>query len=490
MFAIRCVVVLVTLLFVSANAHALYLSEDKTLEIKGKIQSRVSWRTDESEGFTYPKIPKGNMVQQRNLGLLEINHSLSQQTDTTPELKYHLLGRVLYEGVYDYGPQELRQVRENNRDEIDDFKKSADIWEAYADITKGRGFLRVGRQNLSWGETDIFQLLDRINPIDNTFGGSFEDLDDRRIPIWMVRGTYNFGQIGPITNFTLEGFVNPGMVDQQVAPMAPYGTPYAYPSPPPALPTRLHDPDNTLDESRAGLRVQGVVGENFNFSLAHYKTFVDTPAAIVSIDPTVPGFVAQDLYYKTEQVTGASVSFFEPHIEAIVRAEVAWMWDEPVFIPQINAPVLYGQFQSGTIPTKDVFRYMIGLDKNFWIRFLNEKSMFNAYIQYFAEYYPDYDDRMRLPVSKYPTGDFMTQVRYDQKFTLVLSSSWMEGTLNPQLAVAYDPRGAILTIPSVEYQFDPWRIKVAYYRTDGDNDVSVGILRDRDQASVILTLVF
>lgn len=495
----RYLQLLISILFIAVmslgSATAFYLDDDKNLELKGKAQARISWRMEDSEGYTYPPTAKGNMVQQRNLFLLELNHILSKPTETTPDLKYHLLGRLLYEGVYDYGPQAYKDLRDPGNTQygdgpnIDKFKKDADIWEAYADYTKGRGFLRVGRQNLSWGETDIFQLLDRINPIDNTFGGSFEDLDDRRIPIWMVRGTYNLGQIGPISTVTLEGFFNPGFADQKVAPVAPYGTPYAYPMPQ-QPPTYVHDPEATMSNSRTGVRLQGVVSENFNFSIAHYKTIVDTPTAVVTFAPTVPGFVTQDMYYSTEQVTGGSVSFFEPHIEAIIRAEVAYFWGEPVFIPEVNAPILFGNFKTGTIPTKDVFRYMVGLDKNFWFRPLNERSMFNLYLQYFAECYPAYDDRQKVALQRFPTGELMTQVRYDQKITLVLSNTWLEGTLNPQLAVAYDPRGAVMIIPSVEYQFDPWRLKVSYYRIDGDNDVSLGIMRDRDQVSVQMTLLF
>ncbi len=116
--------------------------------------------------------------------------------------------------------------------------------------------------------------------------------------------------------------------------------------------------------------------------------------------------------------------------------------------------------------------------------------MFNAWVQYFAEYYPNYDDRQRLAVGRYPTGEFIMQKRYEQKITLIAYTTYMSGNLTPQIAVAYDPRGAVMYIPSLEYAFDPWRLKVAYYGIQGDNDVSLGILRDRDQVSVMLSLLF
>ncbi len=474
----------------TAGATMLF-PESGPLEAKGKIQSRVSFRTDEPQGFTFPAVAAGNMVQQRNLGLIEINQVLSKESETTPEIKYHLTGRLLYEGIYDYGPKKFQEVRDANKQQIDDFKRDASIWEAYVDYGKGKGFLRLGRQNLSWGETDIFRLLDRINPLDDTFGGSFEDLDDRRIPIWMVRGTYNLGNVGPISSLSLEGFFNPGFGSQEVSPMAPFGTPYAFPMPASTVPTRVHTPEKTFESSRGGIRLQGVLGDNFNFSLAQYQTIIDSPVPIVTFAPAAPGGpVFQDLYYKTEWVTGGSVNFYEPHLAGIIRSEVAWFWNEPVFIPQINAPVLFGDFRTGDIPKKNVLRYMVGFDKNLWIRPLNSTSMFNVFLQYFAEYYPSYDERMKIALPKFPTGEFMTQVKYDQKITMIAFTSYQEGTLTPQVAVAYDPRGALLWIPSLEKTFDPWRIKIAYYGITGRDDVSVGILRDRQQASAQLTLVF
>src|SRR4030042_3562159 len=202
---------------VTANAATYFQIGDNPLEVKGKFQARLSWRTVESEGFTSPHVARGNMVQERNLALIEFNQTLSKQTETTAEVKYHLVGRFLYDGIYDYGPKVFKDVRNQNKNEIDDFKKDADVWEAYVDYTKGPGFFRIGRQNLSWGETDVFRLLDRMNPLDDTFGGSFEDLDDRRIPIWMARGTYNFGNVGPISSLSVEGFLNPGIGEQKVS---------------------------------------------------------------------------------------------------------------------------------------------------------------------------------------------------------------------------------------------------------------------------------
>ncbi len=90
-----------------------------------------------------------------------------------------------------------------------------------------KGVDHARRQILAWGETDIFRLLDGVNHLDNSFGGPFEDLDDRRIPLWMLRSSLNLGMVGPVSSLTLEGFIVPGTLDATVAPwpLGPDGAP-------------------------------------------------------------------------------------------------------------------------------------------------------------------------------------------------------------------------------------------------------------------------
>jgi hypothetical protein len=349
-------------------------------------------------------------------------------------------------------------------------------------------FLRLGRQNVSWGETDIFQLLDRINPLDNTYGGAFEDLSDRRIPIWMARMSYNVGNVGPISSFTLEGFWNPGFLDQKVAPASPFGTPYSFPAPPPQVATRTIEPEDDMEGSRAGIRWLGVIADNFNVQFAHYRTILDNTSARLVLDPDfTPVF---EFKYETVQITGGALNFFEPHLDAVFRTEVAWHWEEPVFIPEVSAPVLFGNFVSGEVPEKDVLRFMVAMEKNFWFRPLNRTSMFNMNFQYFGEYYPNYDERMRLPAPHFPDGAFVTVKEYEHKFTLYAYTYYKQGTINPDLAFVWDPRGAYLVIPTVTFIYEPWRLKLGYVGVYGDDDVGVGFFHDRDQAFLTLELLF
>src|SRR5262249_26255852 len=106
------------------------------------------------------------------------------------------------------------------------------LFEWYFNISKGPLFIRVGRQNLSWGETDSFRLLDQINPLDNFFGGFLVPLDERRVPLSMLRAQWSFGTVGPISDLTLEGFVSPDRMTSAYFGLTPnFWTPYTVTSP-------------------------------------------------------------------------------------------------------------------------------------------------------------------------------------------------------------------------------------------------------------------
>ena len=60
------------------SAEAFWLDEDHTCWISGELQTRGSWRMDDTEGFTSPNVGRGNLVQHRNLFYTEIKHDLKK----------------------------------------------------------------------------------------------------------------------------------------------------------------------------------------------------------------------------------------------------------------------------------------------------------------------------------------------------------------------------------------------------------------------------
>ena len=85
-------------------------------------------------------------------------------------------------------------------------------WEAVANVfPTDRLQLRLGRQFISWGETDGQRLLDVINPQDAAFSPAgavnLFNLDETRVPQWGLRTLYT---VRPLSNTIFEFFANPG----------------------------------------------------------------------------------------------------------------------------------------------------------------------------------------------------------------------------------------------------------------------------------------
>jgi hypothetical protein len=515
--------IVIAYLGLATMAEAVYIDDKRTFQVTGKFQTRASVKLQDPEGFSFPTdLAVGNMMQWRNLALITIDHDLDElayDLDFLYPLKalkisasYRIVGRFLYDAVYDVGPQAFQDTKDRDKENINSFSHQYDLWECYLDLSRGPAFVRIGKQILAWGETDVFRLLDAINPLDNTFGGSFEDLDDRRIPLWMLRGTYDLGGLGPITSLMIEGFWVPGPWDARVAPIAPAGTPYSAPLPVETLQfARYTYPDKSMSSSRWGVRLNAQISRA-NITLAHYKTYPDTPATRTVLLREVPillnpNEVVGVVSYEPIQITGGSLSFWERITDAVIRAEVAYFWHEPVFIPEANSATLYGPGiplppdladeigldqipinpQSGWLPKKNFLRYMIGFDKNIWIRALNRKNTFMFSAQYFGSWVQDFDDRMRLGIPLYPDRDrYPTVYELEQIFTFGTGTSFLNGALNPSFSLGYDVRGAFLVGARVNYIWGPLRFGVSYSAIAG-NFTSFGVLRDRDQLSFIFS---
>jgi hypothetical protein len=113
--------------------------------------------------------------------------------------------------------------------------------------------------------------------------------------------------------------------------------------------------------------------------------------------------------------------------------------------------------------------------------------MFFLSMQYFAAWIPDYDDRLRQQAPIYPDLLVFPKLKeYENSMTAILSTNYMKGNLIPQLALAYDPRGAWLMQPQVNYIRGPFRFLLQYSAIEG-NFTNFGLFRDRDQISFILT---
>jgi hypothetical protein len=342
------------------------------------------------------------------------------------DIDYFVTYRGEYDGVWDYGPDVFseRFARNSAGDKLDTRQRLRHrhrLFEAYVDFTKGPLFLRIGRQNLSWGETDVFRLLDQINPLDASFGGFLVPLDERRVPLDMLRMVYGLGSHGPFSELDLEGFV---ALDDKISDFVPAGSPWATPNPA-GFNAFTKRPARNFTDARGGGRLLGVMGD-FTLSIAHYYTYLDnslirivTPEKAPGTKPGQSSPVAPpinlgefqtalaggsvpfcppvgdparqqflncylvdhfhtNVMFPKMQISGATMSFSVPSLYAVVRSEFAYFYAEPMFLnsapSQILGPALTGQVtpgyrQVGTDPTgKALLRYKSDIDRSDVVR--------------------------------------------------------------------------------------------------------------------------
>ncbi|CAG1006367.1 hypothetical protein MYXO_03469 [Myxococcaceae bacterium] len=84
-------------------------------------------------------------------------------------------------------------------------EQTGELKEAYLDIDmlEGRLFLRLGRQTIVWGKTELFPIVDQFNPYDFALS-TLPSLEDSRIPLWSARAIYSLYDVGPLKDVRIE----------------------------------------------------------------------------------------------------------------------------------------------------------------------------------------------------------------------------------------------------------------------------------------------
>lgn len=579
-------VLMAVLLLWPEYTSARFIDEAQTLRLNGRVYNRTALAVDRASGNTRLQTPYNsfNMLQNRSFVQVELRHNLTELVEGTYEgalssiapllrplrllgledFSYYVTYRGEYDGVWDYGPDVFserfpllancavhsKRGRANPRDYQGcsrlnprrSLRQQHRLFEAYVDLSWEALFLRIGRQNLSWGETDAFRLLDQINPLDDGFGGFLVSLDERRVPLDMARAVYSFEDLGPFSELNIEGF---GAFDKNIAQPVPTGSPWSVPNPA-GLSSVVKKPAQNFKDTRGGFRVTARMGE-LTLSAAHYYTFLDVPEVRIATQTRKPvslvafenaveegraGSFIHDHFravvrFPKIAITGVTASFPVPRLFSIIRSEAAVFWDEPFFKnfgPNIlMGPVLTGgeitpgYRQVGQDPASGspllayendiahshVVRWALGIDVNRYIRFLNPQQSFVISGQMFGTHIVDFQDRgldavgpygfghFAVPVSdpKRGNGAFVNIDQHQFVNTLSISTSFRSGVVKPQLVYFYDWQGSWLVQPGITLTRDPFRLTVQYNYLDGQYN-GIGLLRDRDNVITQLEVVF
>ncbi|MBX3026598.1 hypothetical protein KF840_16960 [bacterium] len=431
-------------------------TQDTNIQLIEQAPGRITQRS-----LTFPVSATGHLRQSRSFVEATLEHDLDRLLkegfgplallQTLPfslrKFGYFLSYRGEYDGVYDYGPAEYRTAYQYyNRTLVPASPFGAQpnigyarqhlrdtavlrnrLFQAYVESDVGRLFFRFGRQILAWGETDVFRLLDNINPLDNSFGGFLVPLDERRVPLDMLRASYAIGSIPgtPFFETFVEGFA---AIDNKVgfSPGIPIGSPWALPNFVPSATqlTVIDTPNRTFNDIRGGLQLKFMSSvplvDTATFAIAHYYTYLDNPAVRIKTQSfPLPitqgqgtGFSA--LVTQTApkaQITGGTMSFAIPpewarwvylSSEPIFRSELAYFHNEPRWSQQGLDPFVFALPRNGVAcpqgrlgadgfcvsepRTGDSWNLMIGFDTQQAVRWLNPNASFFITTQFFYKH--------------------------------------------------------------------------------------------------------
>jgi hypothetical protein len=205
-----------------------------------------------------------------------------------------------------------------------DFK--AEMWQAYIDYRSGNWWLRIGKQQIAWGEALGLRVLDTINPLELSqnlaMDRIFEEFDRVRVPQWFLRADYTIPN-ATIPDLTAELILNPGHVVPTILPKQ--GSPYN------VVPAFLGVRDNiNPGEPTVGGRLTGTIGD-VQFSLNYITKPNDNGVGVFrgvivpnclfpAVTPTGPCILLEGRHPRVH-IVGGSMNYRWDWAGAILRAE-------------------------------------------------------------------------------------------------------------------------------------------------------------------------
>lgn len=358
-------------------------------------------------------------------------------------------------------------------------------------------FLKIGKQQVVWGRTDLFRVLDVINPVDYSRNNIYDELQDIRIPMWIAQAEYRMGgsenmqdrNISAVWNFdrfrpnnlgqggTPNSILDAGNLFRSLANCWDNGCTvgnFGAANPTGGLSTnfgpgqiginKVDLPNWSLDNTQLGLKFEGITKEGFSFSLnaLTYRSqlpslrgmrsqgtdnpFMGAPLTLATNAPdvnTVPVTTTGsyiplfEVAYPRVNLIGASMDFQAESIGAAIRLEGAYTKGEE--FANTLRPELYSK--------NAVWRSVIGVDRPTFVPFISTERTVLFSGQLFFQHIFNHEQEQR-PWGMSGMPDWENNVIG----TLLVKAFLMQDRVSPEVIFARDFRAqANVVAPAVEY---------------------------------------
>jgi hypothetical protein len=445
------------------------------LELSGNLQSTNLVRSPDASSYQF--------IQNRNVARLRLEYAWLEggrfmnnyDIPFIQTSKLFIQWRGVYDSVYDTTPgfapgfdihgkaysgknlpeylaangysRHILQLDGLTNAERDQFKFENNLREAYVDL-KLRNIpltVRAGKQQIVWGETDNFRMLDRANSLDLTWHFQQEipapafGWDEIRRTSWMMKFLYDIGDVGGLNQTFLEWYWNPGdwYPAKQAFDPRPWGLPFLDPLDNPvdgafrssycngSTVRTVKNPDgstnpacsrlmnntqmfqqgnyarNPIENSQVGARIHAIAPFGVEFTLDYFhqrwagddgtnyaplRGLLKTNANIIRSTQLVrKGIFPAEAYMPYVNTFGASANYSdETYTQAVIRFETIYDVGVPFF--DVARETVIDTPALPGIRRKNMWKGMVAFDRPTWIRWLNKKSTWFLTGQFFWHY--------------------------------------------------------------------------------------------------------
>lgn len=505
------------------------LLADDTFTYDGYLRQEMSWNMknwEDTPGYD----DKGKLSMMRSTARLNLqwkpsdNLSFVAKLRGVREVETNFLKHLEKNGAYNYHEAD-------GRGDIKDLYNRTDIRELYVDFPIGeRTWVRLGKQQIAWGETDFFAANDLVHGFDYTWRSFLEPANEelRKTNI-MAKFNIDVQEL----NGGIELFIRPGLdskrdLGQEIDIYGGRWSSHPYAS----VDFRNIDPYNFNHEDgdrhdvTGGIRWNGL-WDDTNYSFSYLRTYYNSPilnpannlallgmpnvpSGAVTTDGEQTRGLAGEIIYPIVDIFGFTASRYSDAADAVFSTELAYIKDAPYQF-EAAVPTLISQFVAPGFDgytKKDVLALMLRMDKNlaFTQSLLGtEKPTFFS-VQLFDKWVQNYDEDDNL---LYSVGWGGKVKEHSVIGTMIFDMSYANGRIRPNLVLGSDlSNGGGFAVPSVTFELSSklkWKIEYDAFWDDEHHDTKkcqpgnlatcenttlFGYLHNRDQLYTSLTYLF
>ena len=405
--------------------------------------------------------------------------------------------RYWYDNVYGwYGKYDPAQ------DQMQHVQRTDWLRDLYMDYTNGPWFIRVGKQQVVWGQADGVAVLDRVNPVDLTEYW-LPDAVDIRIPVGMININYS-----PKVNSNLQLLIIP---DFQQSTAAPPGAPFtfrsynlfdafrtkwqsnnAYPGYPPApfrgsVYTNIYYPAQKFENSKFGVQWKDKI-HGWDYTLNYLygydylaRTYGEGNILTPGLHGIHPNYARR---FKLTPMAGGSIN--HTFTDKGLLEGITVRGDAAVYI---NEQTYYGDPNIGNsagVARWNNIMWLMGFDRYFFTKWL-ASFQFGQYILQHDNPgiagHPEYK-----PLNTYTYG---AQDPLENIFSLKISSHFFNDRILPEILWSFTDDGQGRISPKISYEIvDNLVFTLGVHYFYGNERDSNGEFRKQNQVYTMMKYSF